>query len=118
MPRTDDNGKQLKALLDYLLDGEVEAQDIRAALRISSSTYYRRIKEDDYPDAEELRRISEGFNLSYLDLQVRFGLLKREDIEQYLDFDAFTRTATDVTTRARRPVRLSRLERRPDVPPI
>ena len=44
--RTDENGRQLKALLDYLLDGEVEAKDIYDALGISSSTYYRRIKED------------------------------------------------------------------------
>ena len=54
MPRTDENGRQLKALLDYLLDGEIDAKDIYDALGISSSTYYRRIKEDDYPNAEEL----------------------------------------------------------------
>jgi hypothetical protein len=44
MPRTDENGRQLKALLDYLLDGENDAKDIYDALGISSSTYYRRIK--------------------------------------------------------------------------
>jgi hypothetical protein len=49
MPRTDENGRQLKALLDYLLDGEIDAKDIYDALATSSSTYYRRIKEDDYP---------------------------------------------------------------------
>ena len=55
MPRTDENGRQLKALLDYLLDGDIDAKDIYDALGISSSTYYRRIKEHDYPNAEELR---------------------------------------------------------------
>src|SRR6266699_3221419 len=54
MPRTDENGRQLKALLDYLLDGEIDAKDIFDALAISSSTYYRRMKEYDYPNAEEL----------------------------------------------------------------
>ena len=28
MPRTDENGRQLKALLDYLLDGEIDAKDL------------------------------------------------------------------------------------------
>ena len=60
MPRTDENGRQLKALLDYLLDGEIDAKDIYDALGISSSTYYRRIKEASYPNAEELRRVAEG----------------------------------------------------------
>ena len=55
VPRTDENGRQLKALLDYLLDGDVDAKAIYDALGTSSSTYYRRIKEADYPNAEELR---------------------------------------------------------------
>lgn len=38
MPRTDENGRQLKALLDYLLDGEVDAKAIYDALGTSSST--------------------------------------------------------------------------------
>ena len=50
MPRTDENGRQLKALLEYLLDGDVDAKDIYDALGISSSTYYRRIKDADYPN--------------------------------------------------------------------
>lgn len=46
MPRTDENGRQLKTLLDYLLDGgDIEARDIYDALGTSSSTYYRRVKE-------------------------------------------------------------------------
>lgn len=84
MPRTDENGRQFRALLDYLLDGEVEANEIYEALGISSSTYYRRIKDDDYPNAEELRRVADRFNLSYPDLQVRFGLMTREEVEHYL----------------------------------
>ncbi|BBZ08109.1 hypothetical protein MDOR_22780 [Mycolicibacterium doricum] len=45
MPRTDENGRQLKALLDHLLDGDVDAKAVYDALGFSSSTYYRRIKE-------------------------------------------------------------------------
>ena len=34
-----------RRLLDYLLDGDVDAKEIYDALGTSSSTYYRRIKE-------------------------------------------------------------------------
>ena len=94
VPRTDENGRQFRALLDYLLDGRVETNEIYAALGVSSSTYYRRIKEDDYPNAEELRKVADHFGLSYPDLQVRFGLMTREEIEQYLQQSSFTVATT------------------------
>jgi hypothetical protein len=116
MPRTDQNGKQLKALLDYLLDGEVEAKEIYDALGISSSTYYRRIKEDDYPDAEELRRVADRLNLSYPDLQVRFGLMSRSEMCSYIESAPFT--VATVKEARRRPARLSQLRPRQDAPPL
>ncbi|MGV0718425.1 XRE family transcriptional regulator [Mycolicibacterium sp. XJ662] len=120
MPRTDENGRQLKALLDYLLDGEVEAKDIYDALGTSSSTYYRRIKESDYPNAEELRRVAERFDLSYPDLQIRFGLMSRQEVWSYVESPAFTVTAVRETkaTRTSRPPKLSELKPRSDAPPL
>jgi hypothetical protein len=85
MPRTDNHGKQLHALVGYLLDGGVDSRDIYGALGISSSTYYRRIREADYPNAEELRQVAARFGLSSADLQVRFGLLNAEDVTIYAD---------------------------------
>lgn len=85
MPRTDHHGKQLHALLGYLLDGGADSRDIYRALGISSSTYYRRIKEPDYPNAEELRKVATRFGLSFADLQVRFGMLSPEDVTIYAD---------------------------------
>ncbi|WP_395311870.1 XRE family transcriptional regulator [Mycobacterium sp. AMU20-3851] len=125
MPRTDENGRQLKALLDYLLDGDVEAKDIYDALDISSSTYYRRIKENSYPDAEELRRVADRFALSYPDLQVRFGLMSRQEVWNYIESTPFTVTAVqdavrveaDRRQKTRRP-RLSELTPRSDAPPL
>src|ERR1700682_3519233 len=116
MPRTDQNGKQLKALLDYLLDGEIEAKEIYDALGISSSTYYRRIKEDDYPNAEELRRVADRLNLSYPDLQVRFGLMSRREMCSYIESAPFT--VATVKEARRRPARLSELTPRQDAPPL
>jgi hypothetical protein len=118
VPRTDENGRQLKALLDYLLDGDVEAKEIYDALGISSSTYYRRVKEKSYPDAEELRRVADRFNLSYPDLQVRFGLMSREEVWSYLESTPFTVATATETTTTRRPAKLSELTPRQDAPPL
>lgn len=119
MPRTDENGRQLKALLDYLLDGDVEAKAIYDALGISSSTYYRRIKEQDYPDAEELRRVADRFELSYPDLQIRFGLMSRQEVWHYVESAPFTvATVADVAPTTRRRPKLSELAPRPDAPPL
>ncbi|MGV0836953.1 helix-turn-helix domain-containing protein [Mycolicibacterium thermoresistibile] len=118
MPRTDENGKQLKALLDYLLDGEVEAKEIYDALGISSSTYYRRIKEDDYPNAEELRRIAERFELSYPDLQIRFGLMSRQEVFSYIESTPVALATEERTTVAPRRTKLAGLRPRSDAPPL
>lgn len=129
VPRTDENGRQLKALLDYLLDGDVEAKDIYDALGISSSTYYRRIKEASYPDAEELRQVADRFSLSYPDLQIRFGLMSRQEVWNYIESTPFTVTAvkesvredvredTAIRRQTRTP-RLSELSPRGDAPPL
>jgi hypothetical protein len=72
------------ALLNYLLDGRITNQEIYQALKVSSSTYYRRIRHDDYPNADELHRIADRFHLSFTDLQVRLGFVTREDVEGYV----------------------------------
>jgi len=121
VPRTDENGRQLKALLDYLLDGDVDAKAIYDALGTSSSTYYRRIKESDYPNAEELRHIADRFHLSYPDLQVRFGLMSREEVWTYLEtapLSVATATDTQTDTRTVRRPKLSQLAPRTDAPPL
>lgn len=124
MPRTDENGRQLKALLDYLLDGEIDAKDLIDALGISSSTYYRRIKEADYPSAEELRLVADRFGLSYPDLQIQFGLMSRQEIWQYVEATGrtpvavATQPATTTKADTGRRTRLSDLTPRLDAPPL
>jgi hypothetical protein len=123
MPRTDENGRQLKALLDYLLDGDIDAKDIYDALGTSSSTYYRRIKEADYPHAEELRRVADRFGLSYPDLQIRFGLMSEQEVWSYIESmpgagSALRETTAVQTTRRTRAPKLSELKPRSDAPPL
>lgn len=124
MPRTDENGRQLKALLDYLLDGEIDAKDLFDALGISSSTYYRRIKEADYPNAEELRLVADRFALSYPDLQIQFGLMSRQEVLHYVEAlgptprGVATLADTTVNTAVKRKTKLSDLTPRLDAPPL
>jgi hypothetical protein len=119
MPRTDENGRQLKALLDYLFDGDVEAREIQDALGISSSTYYRRIKEASYPNAEELRLVADRFNLSYPDLQVRFGLMTHDEVANYLGSTSLSvATAAHVTPAQTAKPKFANLTRRADAPPL
>ncbi len=122
MPRTDENGRQLKALLDYLLDGDVEAKEIYGALGISSSTYYRRIKDRDYPSAGELRLVSDRFGLSYPDMQVRFGLMTRQEVWRYVESDQVRVVAAEAAPRTQtvhaRPPKLSESSPRRDAPPL
>jgi hypothetical protein len=121
MPRTDENGRQLKALLDYLLDGDLEAKEIYDSLGTSSSTYYRRIKESDYPNAEELRRVADRFQLSYPDLQIRFGLMSRQEVWSYIESAPVTVATINETvnkTATTRLPKLSELSPRQDAPPL
>lgn len=125
VPRTDENGRQLKALLDYLLDGDVEAKHVYDALGVSSSTYYRRLKEYDYPNAEELRLVADRFDLNYPDLQIRFGLMSRQEVWQYIESSPLSvATAPEMTEVARGTVtkhrlpKLSELAPRQDAPPL
>ncbi|WP_217158043.1 XRE family transcriptional regulator [[Mycobacterium] fortunisiensis] len=117
MPRTDENGRQLKALLDYLLDGDVDAKAIYSALGVSSSTYYRRIKEADYPNAEELRQVADRFHLSYPDLQIRFGLMSHQEVWRYMESAPVMVAAAETSTRTQTR-KLSQLTPRSDAPPL
>lgn len=124
VPRTDENGRQLKALLDYLLDGEIDSKDLFDALGVSSSTYYRRIKETDYPNAEELRRVADRFDLSYPELQIQFGLMSRQEVWNYVRANESdrsgvgTRPRTTTSHGLTRRQKLADLTPRLDAPPL
>ena len=65
-------------------DDTITNRQIYHAPGMSSSTYYRRTMQDDFPNADELHKIADRFCLSFPDLQVRLGFVTREDLEGYV----------------------------------
>lgn len=115
MPRTDENGRGLQAVLNYLLDGTVPAKSIYTALGIARNTYHGRIDEADFPDAEECRLVAEAFDLNPVDLQMRFGLVQESHLQEFLATPVITRSTSIRPAPANRLEKLSDLQRRPDV---
>lgn len=108
----------MKALLEYFRDGDIEDKDIYDAFSVSSCIYYRRIKQSDYPNAEELRLLSARFELSYPDLQIRFGLMSRQDVQSYVESAPFAVTTINSAVSLQSRTKLSELTRRKDAPPL
>lgn len=113
MPRTDENGKQLQAVLSYLLDTAVTDVEMRTALTCDTRTYQRQRDREDFPSAEECRRVARHFKINPVGLMVRFGLLDADDIQGFLSGPLASRGNT-LTTRSRR----GHLPIRNDVPPV
>ena len=100
VPRTDENGRQLKALLDYLLDGEStpRTSTTRSAFPAAPITGASR-----KPTTRTPRSAASGrpFELSYPDLQIRFGLMSRQEVWNYVESDAVHRGAPPRRPRTR-----------------
>lgn len=113
MPRTDENGRNLQAVLSYMLNRAVSAKEMHVALGIARNTYYNRSEEDTFPHAEECRLIATHFDLNPLDLQLRFGLITEEHLEPFLGGPVVTRKNAAPT--GRRIPKLSEMPRNPNV---
>lgn len=86
MPRTDGNGRNLKAVLGYILNQSVTDNEICEAIGVNRNSYYaRRRKADDYPNAEECRLVAKFYGLNPVDLMMLFGLLEAEDVRRYAE---------------------------------
>lgn len=132
MPRTDENGRELQAVLSYMLNRAVPATELTVALEISRSSYDRRSgSAPDYPNAEECRLVGEHFGRNPLELMAIFGLVSPGQVFEVCDLlggpsgKGGHGTATEVkkTTTRRKPKvtskpTISDLVRRPEVPTL
>ena len=115
MPRSDENGRELQAVLSYLLNRAIPATELHRALGTARNTYANRSREDSFPNAEELRLLAEHFDLNPVDLQLRFGLISLAHLGSVTPLTPEPTERIPVRGNDTRPC-LGTLERRPDGP--
>jgi hypothetical protein len=89
MPRTNQGGKPLRLVLQWLLNREsVPDTEIAEALHRTGNSFGTTRKEkDDFPNFDELNQIGHYFGISSVMLQIAFGHLGPEALGM-LDPDA------------------------------
>jgi hypothetical protein len=128
MPRTNQDGKEIKLVLQWLTGRHLTDIDMAAALNIPPTNYSRRKDADDYPTFEDLDKFAEHFGLSARALQVAFGyleldkvLLGDDEMRQYVEQGGgtvpdFPARRGGTMTLQSKPAN-GRRQRRPDAPP-
>lgn len=93
MPRLNQAGKDVRRVLEWLLNRDVPDSEIGSILGLSKATYSRRKDADDFPNFAELTTLGDALAISPRVLQIAFGwrgadeliLLTVEEARQYLD---------------------------------
>ena len=93
MPRLNQAGKDVRRVLEWLLNRDVPDSEIGSILGLSKATYSRRKDAEDFPNFAELTTLGEALAISPRVLQIAFGwrgadeliLLTVEEARQYLD---------------------------------
>lgn len=80
MPRTNQDGKDLKLVLEWLCRRHIPDTELAAALDIPPTNYSRRKDADNFPTYEELEAFAAHFGLSKRALQIAFGLRDRDEL--------------------------------------
>ena len=86
-------GKDIRRVLEWLLDRDVPDSEIGSILGLSKATYSRRKDAEDFPNFAELTALGEGLAISPRVLQIAFGwrgvdepiLLNVDEARQYLE---------------------------------
>lgn len=93
MPRLNQAGKDIRRVLEWLLNRDVPDSEIGSILGLSKATYSRRKDGEDFPNFAELTALGEALEISPRVLQIAFGwrgadeliLLTVDEARQYLD---------------------------------
>lgn len=129
MPRTNQDGKDLKLTMSWFSGRIVSDAEMADAVGIPTTNYSRRKDADDFPNFEELQRVAMYFRLNPLMLQVAFGLLDpstvlldEEGLRQYVeqgggDIPTFPTRRGDGPVNNVNSGTSSRRRRRADAPP-
>lgn len=68
----------------YLVGRVLTQQEIHAAFGLSRSGYRKAQDETRLITADNLLRVANHFNINYIELMSRFGLIKTEAVEEFL----------------------------------
>lgn len=132
MPRKNQDGKEIKLVLEWLCRRHFSDSELATALDIPPTNYGRRKDADDFPSYEELARFASYFGLSKRVLQIAFGLrdteeivlLSEDELRQYVEQGGGevppvfpTRTPSRTTVEVEAIPHSRRRQRRVDAPP-
>lgn len=93
MPRLNQAGKDIRRVLEWLLNRDVPDSEIGSILGLPKATYSRRKDAEDFPNFAELTTLGEALEISPRVLQIAFGwrgedeliLLSVDEARQYMD---------------------------------
>jgi phage repressor protein C with HTH and peptisase S24 domain len=121
MARHGRGGRGLKRVLEWLLDRDVIDAEIAAALNRPPATYSRRKEAADFPTFEELDLIGPAFGINARWLQVEFGYLEIEELNESGELRVRphpTMTLSPISTTKNRAPRIADLPVREDAPSL
>lgn len=93
MARTNQHGKDIKRVLQWLTNRNIQDAEMAAALSMPPATFSRRKNEDNFPTFEQLTDLGAHFGCSARVLQIAFGwrredelvLLDEDELRQYIE---------------------------------
>ena len=77
--------KDPSGVLPYLVGRQLPATEVYEAFGYRKSAYYKAAHEGRLITADNLIRVAEHFGLNPVDLLVRYGLITRDAVADYLD---------------------------------
>lgn len=80
----DDRDKDPTVVLPYLVGRPLAAGEVYEAFGYRKSAYYKAVNEGRLISASNLLKVAKYFGLNPIDLQVRFGLIEPEAVDEYL----------------------------------
>ena len=114
----DDSDRELSVVLSYLVGRQLRTAELVGALGLSRSAYYLQRDEGRLISADNLLRLAAALDINPVDLLVRYGLVSREAVTDYLSPEDSLSSGDRVPTTSAKPARKPRLKPRSDLPPL
>jgi len=118
VPRINAVGRNVKAVIQWLLGRDVTESEMADALGVPSNTYIRHREAPDYPNFEQLNVLGEHFGLSPQMLQIAFGHLGPDHLVLLSDQEMAQYELQGGEVPARVAKMRSRFRLRDDTPPL